>query len=119
MPIGSHHVPSTDTDGSLSSHASMSTPEPPSDVLFLAPPGPAVSTSRIAQSAPVALVANTFVPSTIQPSPSRLTVVPNRVVSPGLGARGSPLHATHVSPRPTTPSNHRAFCSADPSASIS
>src|SRR5687767_9801986 len=96
IPMGSHHEPSTDTDGSASSQASMSTPEP--EVLLRAPPGPAVSTSKIAQSAPVALVANTLVPSTTQPFPLRRTVVPKRLFSPGFGACGSPLQATHFSP---------------------
>src|SRR5690349_21718899 len=115
--IGSHQDPSTETDGSASSQASMSTPAPVP--LFRAPPGPAVSTSRIAQSAPVAEVANTLVPLMTQPFPLRATVVPNRLLSPGLGACGSPLQATHFSPRWTTPLNHLAFCASVPSASIS
>src|SRR5437879_4778438 len=115
--MGSHQDPSTDTDGSASSQASISTPAPVP--LFRAPPGPAVSISRIAQSAPVALVANTLVPLMIQPFPLRATVVPNRRDSPGLGACGSPLQATHFSPPRTTPVNHLAFCASLPSASLS
>src|SRR2546421_11946028 len=115
--MGSHQEPSTDTDGSASSQASISTPEPAP--LCRAPPGPAGSTSRMAQSAPVALVANTLVPLTTQPFPLRATVVPNRRASPGLGACGSPLPATHFSPRPPPPVNHLPLCASGPSAAMS
>src|SRR6185369_15496141 len=39
-------------------------------------------------------------------------VVPKRMGSSGLRAWGSPLHATHFSPRSTTPLNQRVFCSS-------
>ena len=43
-----------------------------------------------------------------------MTVVPNAACSPGARACGSPLHATHLSPRRTTPSNQRSCCSSVP-----
>ena len=116
IPTGSHHESSTLTVGSASGSQQQQVLTGVGRVR--APPGPVALTRRIAQSAPVALVANTFVPVTIQPPSVRSTVVPNGAFSLGLRACGSPLHATHFSPRSTTPGDQRWLCWSVPSASI-
>src|SRR6266849_2768149 len=88
-------------------------------LMCLAPPGPAVLTSRTAQFAPPALVAKAFFPSTVYPPSTFVVVVPKETFSDEARAWGSPLHATHISPFRTTPANQRFFCSwlAIPSSS--
>src|SRR5215204_5167507 len=121
MPIGSHHDVSISTVGSERLHAIINTESPLAALTCLTPPGPAVLTSSIAHCAPPALVAKALLPSMMYPPSTFSTVVPKRACSPGLRACGSPLHATHFSPRSTTPLNQRAFCSsvAMPSSSTS
>ncbi len=111
IPIGFHHAPSYDTDGSRRSHAISSSPSA-GPLECRAPPGPAVWTSRIAQSAPPALVQKALLPSTIQPPSTRSRRVPKAAFSPGARVGGSPLQATHFSPFSTTPWNQRRFCAS-------
>src|SRR5207247_9870632 len=107
----SHHEPSICTLGSERSQA-ISSCVSRDAVVWRTPPGPAVLTRRIAQSAPLALVANTLLPSTTKPPSTFCTVVPKRIFSLGARACGSPLQATHLWPFSTTSSNQRDFCSA-------
>src|SRR5271170_714244 len=102
MPIGSHQDLSMLIDGSERSHANKIC-DSTDPVLCLAPPGPAVLTSRIAQLAPPALVAKALHPSTAKPPSILVVVVPNAEFSEDARACGSPLQATHISPRSTTP----------------
>src|SRR5258708_9663256 len=111
MPSGSHQDLSTEMEGSERSQASRSW-DSTLPLLCLAPPGPAVLTSRTAQCALPALVANAFLPSTTYPSSTFVVVVPKEIFSEDARACGSPLHATHMFPSCTTPANQRFFCSS-------
>src|SRR3954464_1223836 len=118
MPTGSHHEVSMEMLRSDRSQASMSSPSG-DPWLWGAPPGPSALSSSIAWVAPLALVANALVPLMTQPPAVAVTELPNRAGAPGLGALGSPLHPTQISPRSITPLNQRCFCCGVPSASIS
>src|SRR2546423_531348 len=63
MPMGSHKEESIWTDGSERSQASSSS-DSGLPLMCLAPPGPSVLTSKMAQLAPPALVANALLPFT-------------------------------------------------------
>src|SRR5215472_3342035 len=101
IPIGSHQDLSIVIDGSERSQARRRCVSAGA-LLCLAPPGPAVLTSRMAHRAPPALVAKALLPSTTYPPSTFLVMVPKLWFSELARACGSPLQATQVSPSFTT-----------------